>query len=246
MQALKSRVRQILNPIAKRLGYIPQRERDPFLSLRLEMTLRRVFKRDLPIQTVIDVGAAIGEWTDKVHAILPNANYLLIEANDYHEDALKQYVARTPNSQFALVAASDQDGSIYFDNRDPFGGVAAHDAQSNYVELPARSIDSLIEEYQLPEPYLLKLDTHGFEVPILEGANKTLEKTNLLIIEAYNFQIQDDSLLFYELCRYMREKGFRVADFSEPLHRKYDQMLWQMDIFFIKEERPEFEAKQYS
>src|SRR5215468_4422314 len=32
-------------------------------------------------QTVIDVGAWIGDWTEHVHAIFPDASFLMVEAN---------------------------------------------------------------------------------------------------------------------------------------------------------------------
>jgi len=36
-------------------------------------------------------------------------------------------------------------------------------------------------------PYLIKLDTHGVEIPILNGSAQTLKDTNVLVVEVYNF-----------------------------------------------------------
>ena len=62
--------------------------------------------------------------------------------------------------------------------------------------------------YSLPGPYLIKLDTHGYEVPILCGATETLRNTNLLVIETYNFRLIGNNLLFHEIIAYMRERRF--------------------------------------
>jgi hypothetical protein len=94
-------------------------------------------------------------------------------------------------------------------------------------------------------PYLLKFDVHGFELAILRGAEKTLANTSLLIMECYNFEIAPESMLFYDMCRYLHERGFRVVDMSEPLWRKHDNALWQMDIFFVRADRPEFQYNSY-
>ena len=97
----------------------------------------------------------------------------------------------------------------------------------------------------LPGPYMIKLDTHGYEVPILLGAKETLRKANLVVIETYNFRIQGSSLLFHEMVAYMRERGFGLIDMSEPLWREFDRALWQIDLFFLPLDRPEFRVNSF-
>ena len=81
-------------------------------------------------------------------------------------------------------------------------------------------------------PFFLKLDTHGYEIPIIEGALDILSKASLVVIETYNFQIATDSLIFDEIISYMRLKGFGVIDISDPLWRPGDRCFWQIDIYF--------------
>ena len=52
-------------------------------------------------------------------------------------------------------------------------------------------------------PFLIKLDTHGMEVPILNGAKQTLQDASIVILETYIFSIGPESLLFDEMCRHM-------------------------------------------
>ncbi len=244
MSHLKSFIRRILNRLLGAIGYVPSYKIPP-QPLLFDATLRRTLKRGLEINTVIDIGASNGEWTKKVRTQLPDAYYLLIEANGVHQTALDLYIAISPKINYELVAASDSNGKIYFDSHDPFGGIADHNYREGFIELPTRTVDSLVQEHQLKPPYLLKLDTHGFEVPIFEGASDILDKTNLIVVEVYNFYIEAESLLFYELCDYLRQKGFRVIDICEPLHRKYDDSFWQMDLFFVREDRKEFYHNAY-
>jgi hypothetical protein len=89
------------------------------------------------------------------------------------------------------------------------------------------------------------LDTHGYEVPILEGATETLKNTNLLIIEAYNFQIAHKSLRFWELCSYVEKLGFLPFNMVDFMHRSKDNAFWQMDIFFLRAEHPVFSSNTY-
>ena len=94
-------------------------------------------------------------------------------------------------------------------------------------------------------PFLLKFDTHGYEVPILRGARKTLENTNVIIMEVYNFYITEHTLLFSEMCDYLSKLGFRCYDLAEPMLRLYDSSFWQVDLFFCRHDSPIFSYSQY-
>jgi hypothetical protein len=110
---------------------------------------------------------------------------------------------------------------------------------------PLITLNHEVRTRKLPGPYLIKLDTHGFEVPILEGASDILHETNLAIIEAYNFKLCEGALKFQELIEYMHKKGFGVIDISEPLWREKDLAFWQFDLFFVPLSRPEFSSNTY-
>ena len=73
------------------------------------------------------------------------------------------------------------------------------------------TIDHEIGASSLPGPYMIKLDTHGYEVPILLGAKETLRKANLVVIETYNFRLREGVLLFHEMVAYMRDLGFGLS-----------------------------------
>ncbi len=67
-----------------------------------------------------------------------------------------------------------------------------------------------------------------------------------MVIETYIFHVHPDAMLFHEMCAYMAERGFRVIDMSEPLWRERDQALWQVDLYFVRDDRPEFAHNGYS
>jgi len=208
--------------------------------------MRRITSRNQEIRTVIDVGASDGRWTAQTLDYFPEANYLLVEANPVHLDALKAFCASRPNVSFELTAASDKDGHVNFDGRDPFGGTAEPTDSEGAIQTRAARLDSLVDRAEhLQGPYLLKLDTHGYEVPILEGATTILANAGLVVIETYIFRLSEEALLFDEMVALMRSKGFGVVDMSDPLWRPSDQCFWQMDLYFQPLSATVFQSNGY-
>jgi FkbM family methyltransferase len=221
-------------------------EATAFRAASTDRALQRIVARGLDVSSVIDVGASNGMWSAVAMKYYPRARYCLIEAQKVHEPALREFCRTHTNAEFVLRAAGDTPGEIYFDECDPFGGVASKTpTQWATSILPVTTIDAEVEARQLVPPYLVKLDTHGFEIPIFEGARTVLEQTNLIVVEVYNFRISTESLLFFEMCAFLKQKGFNVIDISEPMWRKYDGSFWQMDLFFIPSDRPEFSYNSY-
>lgn len=211
----------------------------------LTAAFHRLKPKAITVATVIDVGASNGSWSDLVRPFYPNAEYLLIEANPVHQAALEAYTTKRANTRYVLAAAGDRTGEVFFDGKDPFGGTASVTPKPGFNPVPVVTIDGEIQRLGLPGPYLIKLDTHGFEVPILEGAAQTLTQTDMLVIEAYNFQLQPESLRFPQMCLWLENHGFRPIDFVEPVRRPYDNAFWQFDLIFVRADRREFAYVNY-
>ncbi|MBE9545660.1 MAG: FkbM family methyltransferase, partial [Proteobacteria bacterium] len=112
-------------------------------------------------------------------------------------------------------------------------------------QVPVKTIDAIVSERNLTGNFLLKFDTHGYELPILKGARQTLNKTSIIIMEAYNFQISDNALRFHEMCANMESLGFRCYDIADPMLRDYDKSFWQMDLFFCRNDEKIFKYPHY-
>jgi len=196
----------------------------------------------IDVSSVIDVGASDGSWSALALCHYPQADYLLIEAQaDPHERALARFARAHPQVRYVIAAAGDHEGTAHFDASDPASGVASREPTgANDILVEMTTVDAEVVRHSLRPPFLLKLDTHGFEVPIFEGAVRTLGQTALLVVEAYNFELRPGCLRFHELCAYLEERGLRCVDLVDVLHRPGDGFLWQFDLFFARAKRPEF------
>ena len=218
----------------------------PLNGPNLEAALLRLKARKVSLETIIDVGASNGCWTEKLLPYYPHARYLCIEAQPAHEPALQDFVKKHPAVEYALAAAGDREGEIYFDAGDLFGGLASEKPfAKNCLTVPVTTIDLQVEKRGLKGPFLIKLDTHGFELPILAGAARTLAQAAVLIVEVYNFDIAAQAVRFPEVCRILETKGFRCIDLFDPLYRPGDGAFWQMDLMFMRADRPELQNNTY-
>lgn len=242
---------QIVKKIAKKIinnfGYDITRNLTSHLySQSMEGGIYRCKNRDIEISTVIDVGASNGCWTKLCMKYYPKSYYFLIEAQQPHEKALIDLKNKYANISYVISAAGNRQGQIYFDVKDLWSGLASEKPfEKNCIKVPVTTIDNEVNIKHLIAPFLIKLDTHGYEVPILEGAKDTLNECNMIILEAYNFKLTKDSLRFYEICQYLEDKGFYPIDIVDLTLRPYDFSLWQMDIFFIRSDRKEFTFNKY-
>lgn len=214
--------------------------------LTMEGALGALARKGYAVATVVDIGASDGRWTESALEHFPQARYLLIEAQERHRAELAEFQRRHPNVRFVIAAAGERVGRIRFDSSDPFGGQATESPTGDHADsVPVTTLDREIREGKFPAPYLLKFDTHGFEPPILRGASEVLRQTSVIIMEAYNFRISSECMVFHEMCAYLAQQGFRCVDLVDPMHRPYDDNLWQMDLVFVRDDRPEFRHLAY-
>ncbi len=208
--------------------------------------LMRCVNRGVEVNSIIDVGASDGRWSETCMYFFPNARYLLFEAQLAHQNGLEQFCKKNSNASYILAAAGNRTGKIFFDHSDLFGGFASEVPLNNhYREVLVTTIDAEVNKRGLKPPFLIKLDTHGFEIPILDGAVQTIPMAGLIIIETYNYQLTPESKKYFEMSQYMEGLGFSPIEVVDLLLRKKDHSLWQMDTFFIPSKSKEFDYHLY-
>lgn len=245
MNTIKSTLISILKPFLKKAGWKLQ----PINTIsRPTMTggLQWLHDHNFHVKTVLDVGASDGRWAKQCMTFFPEADYVLFEPQPIHKDALDLF-QKSCKQKVTVVkrAVGAEEGETLFDASDPFGGALAETSTDKTITATLTTVDDAVAGLQAESPFLLKLDTHGFEKSILKGAEDTLEKAEVLIIEAYNYKISNEAWLFWELCAFLSQKGFSPVDLVDVMHRDRDNSLWQMDLFFIKSTWDGFKKSSY-
>lgn len=241
---IAAKIKDAVKAAARRSGYEVRRLD---AASTMDAALARLASSHPDLGTIVDVGASDGSWTLRARRHHPNADFLLIEALERPHGPKLRSLAADPKLHVVLAAAGDHAGSVHFDASDEFGGAASEvPTGADDVVVPMTTIDDEIDRLGLPGPFAIKLDTHGFELPILAGATNTLSQTDVVIIEAYNFELRPGVLTFPDLIRHMEGLGFRVLDLVDVMRRPADAALWQFDVVFARSDRPEFQRYSYA
>ncbi len=217
----------------------------------LMAALLRAKQNGLAPRTVIDVGAAWGEWSRQCATVFPDARYVLVEPLAEYRASLEKVIAELSSAVLVPSVAAAAPGTLTFHVHPDLEGSSVYregdDAQVNGTprELPATTVDAIAREYNIAGPCLLKLDVQGAELDALRGAEETLKKTEYVILETSLFAAYDGVPLLHEVVAFMAARGFVPYDILGLLYRPLDGALCQADVCFVKENGPLRKERAY-
>jgi FkbM family methyltransferase len=152
----------------------------------------------VPIRTVIDIGAYDGDTGRAFRAIFPEAQILCFEPQQKQFEKLKHWASQQPNVQAFQLAIGDCNGDMVlqsFTKLQQFSTMRKLHPNWEWtqqlteraveVTVPIRRLDDAIAHLPLQEPMLIKIDVEGFELEVIAGAQNTLRKAGICIIEAH-------------------------------------------------------------
>jgi FkbM family methyltransferase len=227
---MKLALLKIANSLLRPLGAQVYRE-----GMDMESVLRRLSRHAGDIGTVIDIGASTGRWSEMAMPYFPQARFVGIDPLKEREPALQRLRSSHARFDYVLCAAGeDDDGFVELAVTGDLDGSTVGGGGGVARRVPVHSIYAVVRMKSCSAPFVLKFDTHGFEVPILKGARSTLERTKYIVMEVYNYRHTEGTLLFPEMCALLDGLGFRCFNMADPMQRPLDRSLWQMDFFFAR------------
>jgi FkbM family methyltransferase len=196
-------------------------------KLELANHLRELFAR-LEIDCVLDVGANAGQYHDFLRGHVGYAGRIIsFEPVAELALALKERADKESNwdvCDFAL-GSCDEVRTINVTKRNQFSSFLQPDFSTidDYLELnqiehketvPVRRLDSVMDEigcHAGDGHIYLKIDTQGFDLEVVKGAPRTLEKILAMQTEVSVLKIYDGMPDFLTAIRVLSEKGFDIT-----------------------------------
>lgn len=127
-----------------------------------------------PEPIIIDVGANIGDTALLLARFAPGARVLCIEGDPQFLPFLASNTSQIPGVTIAQAVLSDRNSAIK-------GRFEAHRGTAHLVleeaggALETRTLDDLLRDYpRFSRPDVIKIDTDGFDAPIMRGARDVL------------------------------------------------------------------------
>jgi len=233
-QLLKSVLRKSLNV----LGFEVHRSswRDSSLGV-----LQQCKNLGLLFETVIDVGAAYGQFSLQCYNIFPDAKYILVEPLEEYKPSLEKVSQSIPNAEFFLAAAAAEPGEIMINVHPDLVGSSIYledeDSNVNGVPraVPVITLDRFIKDGKMRAPFLIKIDVQGAELDVLLGAEQILRATEFIILEVSLFEFFKGRPQLHDIVAFMKSKRFVAYDIFGLQYRSLDNALSQVDIVFVKE-----------
>lgn len=206
------------------------------ISALLTAFLRTMLSRGMRISWVYDIGAHKGEWSSAMkEGALKGSNFVLFEANPTHRSTLQQTGLKYVCGQM-LSDRDDDTGQFY--STGSTGDSYYKEATTWYenvhpVILPKITLNKLVQEYNLPLPDLVKLDTQGSELDILRGATDILKTVSLIYIEVPIIQYNVQAPSIVEYLTFMKDNRFIPVGIFEQ--HVIESTLIQVDIMYVSE-----------
>ena len=194
-------------------------------------SLYRLGQANIKVKTIYDIGAHDGSWSRQVSEFLGgDALFFLFEPNTSHNSELKKLGFQIFNEVLS-DQVKDVDwfglggyGDSYFREKSEF-----YESHQPVIKTTS-TLNSIIEIYDLPIPDLIKIDTQGSEIDIINGANRFIRDVKLVILECPIVEYNYGAPNMFEYLSTMESYGFEPIDVTE-VHR-INGVLVQIDIIF--------------
>ena len=186
--------------------------------------------------TILDAGASIGDTSQLLANLFPNANVHAIEPNPPFFEQLEDLARINPRIHAHRLALSNQDGTATLrinqsegtnsllstspHREDPYGDLLA---TTKETDVQTKTLDTFLDLNEIEQVDLLKLDLQGSELDAIQGASGALEKgivrailCEVLFAKSYENQPTPTALLH----QLVEEHSFTLFNLYQPHYHR--------------------------
>lgn len=197
------------------------------------MNLELIKKYFIP-NTILDIGAHFGEFANLAKEVFPESKIVCIEANKECEPILQN----TGFEYYISLLGNMRNKVIFFKNKNDitstgnsiYRELTPHYGDENIIkeQLIMNTLDDLFESKNKNYD-LIKIDTQGSEIDILQGASSLITYTKGILLEVSYAPYNKNAPLQHEVIHYMNSINFNVREVLAE-----SPWVNQRDLLFIK------------
>lgn len=190
--------------------------------------------------TIVDCGAAGGEWSSLIKSIFSNSTVIGIDANKWTKDE----IPGTDITEIAVLSDKDDDEKIFYRQKEHIENGKFCTGDSLFIEdtqhyrehitikdiVKTVTLTTILKKYNIANIDLLKIDTQGSELLIMEGLGDKLYNIEFIELEISLIDYNIGGCKFSDIFNFLKN-NFDVYDIVE-LHRHDQYRLCQLDIIF--------------
>lgn len=182
----------------------------------------------------IEVGCFEASSSIKISQSLPNCNVFAYEANPYNYDNFKDQLNKY-KLNYVNKAISNYCGKTSFFLQQHKNYVVGNNSllkrnsscEYKEVQVLCDTLDNL--NYEIDKKYSLWIDAEGHGLEVLEGSEKVLEKTELILIEVESIQYWKNQKLDKDVIRFLENRGFYWKYRDQEYPKQYN-ILFEKDL----------------
>jgi FkbM family methyltransferase len=192
--------------------------------------------------TIVDVGAYEGRWTRGITTIYPSVPVLMIEANpdkDGRLTAVQKRLGPTVSFERALLGATARKDVTFYSMET--GSSVMPEVTSvprTPITLDMQTLDDVTSRAAVAGPLLIKLDVQGYELEVLRGSKRTLQLTEVIVLELSLLEYNRGAPLLAQVLAEVSALGYAIYDICGQHRRQASGALLQMDAIFVRESSP--------
>jgi FkbM family methyltransferase len=194
----------------------------------------RMKSAQVDIERAIDVGAYRGEFTNILESIWPKCQIQQFEADERQKQYLKN------DAKIIVLSNTEEETNLYTIEDTYHGsttGTSLYKEKTHVYRNPivkkvlTKRLDDVVDMSGDWSKGLIKLDTQGSELMILDGAKKLLSlRPRYIHIEVSIREYNEGAPLVSEVFEYMKDISYSLIDI---LDRTYiDDVLYQSNFLF--------------
>jgi FkbM family methyltransferase len=200
------------------------------------MGLEKIKKYFTP-NSILDIGANVGQFYNEIKQIFPNSYYYLIEGNDKCETSLQLLKV-----DYSISLLSDEVKEVKFYTRtteERCTGNSIYREKTSFFSDDEITIETkitttlklLLSNKQFD---LIKIDVQGSEIDVINGGVEIIKNSKGVLMEISLVEYNENSPTKEFVYSFMESLNFYPAEHIGDINHPITHQLIQQDILFIK------------